>query len=127
MPVITDSAGLRQNRAVCRDKGQRTRPWKLLAPRPPSASEFFALSAVFALPTAGPGARCVTTLFAMFFAFFLVMNPPATAVPPSAAMSATMATIIAGDGRRITLLYLPVSPSPDPTSGSPSPYPIGAR
>src|SRR3954447_453081 len=39
--------------------------------------------------------------------FFLLRTPPATAVPPSAAISATMATTIAGEGRRKTLFILP--------------------
>src|SRR5262245_31865527 len=94
----------------------------LLAARLPSAltyaqartcwvwsARLLAVSAVLALLTERPGASLLTWFLAMFFACFLVTNAAPIAVPPSAAISATMATTIAGDGRRNTLFIFPPS------------------
>ena len=56
-------------------------------------SALFAESAFLALATERPGARLVM----MLLTFFLLSTPPATAVPASATISASMATTSAGE------------------------------
>src|SRR5215207_2547540 len=81
---------------------------------PPRASAFvatsarFAVSALFALATASPGASWLTWFLAMFLTCFfsfllrmlLIAEGAAIAVPANATIRASAATIIAGDGRR---------------------------
>src|SRR3954453_763299 len=80
-----------------------------------------ALSAVLACATDRPGARCVTTLLAIFFAFFLLIGPPASALPPNAAIKAMTAMTSAGDCLRIMLFI----PSPLLPAAIPDQFQVG--